>query len=79
MPRGNEAVEGALGHTPRAVATYTAALAAAISLGHNYIGTEHLLLGLGSGDGVAARVLQDHGLTDATLLAKIEKKLASSR
>ena len=35
----------------------------ALQLGHNYIGTEHILLGLiGEGEGVAAQVLQTFGL-----------------
>ncbi len=46
--------------TPRAKKVLNLALEEARNLGHNYIGTEHLLLGLlREGEGVAARVLKD--------------------
>ena len=46
--------------TPRAKKVLNLALEEAHNLGHNYIGTEHLLLGLlREGEGVAARVLKD--------------------
>ncbi len=42
-------------------------------LGHNYVGTEHLLLGLvKEGTGVAARVLQSQGITVEKTLSSIE-------
>ncbi len=48
--------------TPRAKTVLELSLREALKLGHNYIGTEHILLGLISeGDGVAARVLVDLG------------------
>ena len=74
--RGPGSPEGQLGYTPRAVSAFTAALASAVQLGHNYIGTEHLLLGLSSGSGVAASVLQDRGLTDQALLPKVKEMLS---
>jgi hypothetical protein len=52
--------------TPRAKQGLKGALTAALELGHNYIGTEHLLLGLyapGAGDGLAGKILTDLGLT----------------
>ncbi len=43
------------------------AILEARSLGHNYIGTEHLLLGLiKEGEGIASEALQENGVTDAT-------------
>jgi ATP-dependent Clp protease ATP-binding subunit ClpA len=46
--------------TPRAKKVFELALREALSLGHNYIGTEHLLLGLvREAEGVAARILLD--------------------
>ena len=36
-------------------------------LGHRYVGTEHILLGLAGADGVAARVLRDAGIDAATV------------
>jgi ATP-dependent Clp protease ATP-binding subunit ClpC len=48
--------------TPRAKKVLELALREALSLHHNYIGTEHLVLGLiREGDGVAAQVLRKHG------------------
>jgi hypothetical protein len=49
--------------TPKARQTFKAATDAALGLGHNYIGTEHLLLALLDGDGLAARVLAEQGVT----------------
>lgn len=46
----------------------------AMALGHNYVGTEHLLLGLvKEGTGVAARVLQSQGVTEEKVLKEIEE------
>lgn len=48
-------------YTPRAKKVLEWALREALSLGHNYIGTEHILLGLvREGEGVAARLLRDY-------------------
>jgi ATP-dependent Clp protease ATP-binding subunit ClpA len=49
--------------TDRARNVVTGAQVTARELGHNYIGTEHLLLGLLEGDGIAARVLAGLGVT----------------
>ena len=46
----------------------------AMNLGHNYVGTEHLLLGLiKEGSGVAAKVLQNQGITEDKVLKEIEE------
>lgn len=46
----------------------------AVQLGHNYVGTEHLLLGLlKEGTGVAARVLQGQGVTEEKVTNEIEE------
>ena len=46
----------------------------AMELGHNYIGTEHLLLGLiKEGSGVAARVLNDQGMTEEKVIKEVEE------
>jgi ATP-dependent Clp protease ATP-binding subunit ClpC len=56
--RGQQAQSGHIPFTPRAKKVLELALREAIQLGHNYIGTEHILLGLiREGDGVAAQVL----------------------
>jgi hypothetical protein len=62
--------------TPKAIAVFTSALASALELGHNYIGTEHLLLGLARGDGLAAAILEDAGLVQEFLEQKVTEKLA---
>jgi ATP-dependent Clp protease ATP-binding subunit ClpA len=57
---GTEVMEGRTPFTPRAKKSLELALREALSMGHNYIGTEHLLLGLLRGaEGVGARVLND--------------------
>jgi ATP-dependent Clp protease ATP-binding subunit ClpC len=56
--RGQHAPSGHIAFTPRAKKALELSLREALQLGHNYIGTEHMLLGLlGEGDGVAAQVL----------------------
>jgi ATP-dependent Clp protease ATP-binding subunit ClpC len=52
---GAEKPEGRIPFTPRSIDVFTGALAAALELGHNYIGTEHLLLGLVRRDRSSAR------------------------
>src|SRR5262249_1369865 len=56
--RGPQAPSGHIPFTPRAKKGFELALREALPLGDNYIGTEHILLGLiREGDGVAAQVL----------------------
>ena len=56
--RGQQAPPGHIAFTPRAKKVLELALREAQQLGHNYIGTEHILLGLiREGEGVAAQVL----------------------
>ena len=56
--RGQQAPSGHIPFTPRAKKVFELSLREALQLGHNYIGTEHILLGLiREGDGVAAQVL----------------------
>ncbi len=59
---GQAALSGHIPFTPRAKKTLELALREALQLSHNYIGTEHILLGLiREGEGVAAQVLRQHG------------------
>src|SRR6266566_6585550 len=59
---GDEVTSGQIPFTPRAKKVLELALRTAKDIGHNYIGTEHILLGLVSeGEGVAARILYDFG------------------
>jgi len=61
--QGDELTAGQIPFTPRAKKTLELALREALSLGSNYIGTEHLLLGLvREGEGVAVRILEDFGV-----------------
>ena len=57
---GEHEAQGQIPFTPRAKKVLELALREALSLGHNYIGTEHILLGLvRESEGVAARILND--------------------
>jgi ATP-dependent Clp protease ATP-binding subunit ClpC len=63
-PRGTSPAVGTLSFTPRAKKALENALRESLQLGHNYIGTEHILLGLmRTHEGRAARVLADLGAT----------------
>ncbi len=58
---GTGTVGGHIPFTPRAKKTLELALREALQLHHNYIGTEHILLGvIREGDGVGAQVLKQH-------------------
>ncbi len=58
---GNATVSGHIPFTPRAKKTLELALREALQLRHNYIGTEHILLGvIREGDGVGAQILKQH-------------------
>jgi ATP-dependent Clp protease ATP-binding subunit ClpC len=62
--RGDRPVVGEVGLTPRAKRVIELAIDEARRLGHNYIGTEHLLLGLvREGEGIAAGVLESVGVS----------------
>ena len=59
---GEHESQGQIPFTPRAKKVLELALREALSLGHNYIGTEHILLGLmRESEGVAARILERPG------------------
>jgi len=58
--------------TEKAERAINLAQESAKQLGHNYVGTEHLLLGLvREGTGIAARVLQSQGVTEEKILKEI--------
>ncbi len=62
--------------TPLAAQVLGGALTEAISMGHNYIGTEHLLLGLfGQPEGLAAQILERAGASHAAAKAKVAELL----
>jgi len=57
-------IQGPIGYTPRAKRVMELALDESRKLGHNYVGTEHILLGLiREGEGVAAQVLNNLGVS----------------
>jgi ATP-dependent Clp protease ATP-binding subunit ClpA len=60
--RGSTPLSGHIPFTPRAKKTLELSLREALQLNHNYIGTEHILLGLiREGEGVAAQIITGHG------------------
>jgi ATP-dependent Clp protease ATP-binding subunit ClpA len=69
----------ALRFTSAGKAALKGTLKAALRLGHNYIGTEHLLLGIGFADGDAARILVTAGLDPARVEAALPAEFARIR
>ena len=77
--RGATAVSGEQPLTPRATKVLEEAVLAAGELGHNYVGTEHLLLALFRGqDGLAKQMLEKRGVEYKPLLTKVVALLAGS-
>ena len=77
--RGDEVTSGQIPFTPRAKKVLELALREALSLGHNYIGTEHILLGLArENEGVAARILLDLGADAETIRHEVIRMLSES-
>jgi Clp amino terminal domain, pathogenicity island component len=74
---GPKAVVNNFPFTPRSKKTLELALRSALSFGHNYIGTEHILLGLlDLQDGVAVQILESMGVTARTAEEKVTTALA---
>jgi ATP-dependent Clp protease ATP-binding subunit ClpC len=70
--RGNGFVAVEIPFTPRAKRVLELSLEEARQLGHNYIGSEHLLLGLlREGEGVAARVLESLGAEPSNIRTQV--------
>ncbi len=77
--RGDRAVVGDIGLTPRAKKVIELAVDEARRLNHHYIGTEHLLLGLvREGEGIAAGVLESLGVNLEKVRAETTRILAQS-
>ncbi len=77
--RGDKAVTGEIGLTPRAKKVIELAVDEARRLGHQYIGTEHLLLGLvREGEGIAAGVLESLGVSLEKVRAEVTRILSQS-
>src|ERR1700733_13708703 len=90
LERGREKVEETIGpagssttgsppFTPRAIKVLELTLREALQLGHNYIGTEHILLGLvREGEGVAAQVLVSLGADLSSVRQQVLRLVAGS-
>ncbi len=77
--RGSGFVAVEIPFTPRAKRVLELSLEEARQLGHNYIGTEHLLLGLiREGEGVAARVLENLGVDLAKVRTQVIRMLGET-
>ncbi|MEA4961704.1 MAG: ATP-dependent Clp protease ATP-binding subunit [Lutispora sp.] len=75
---GQEPVTKVIGYTPRTKNILESSLSEARALGHNYVGTEHLLLALlREGEGVAAQILDSIGITLEDIEDDIIKQLSS--
>ncbi len=92
VPPGSVEPRGHIPFTPRAKKTLELSLREALQLNHDYIGTEHLLLGLlreggrsAEGEGVGAKILQLHAALPAiqaavlNLLPRVDPESAPAR
>src|SRR6266496_3772903 len=78
--QGQQAPAGHIPFTPRAKNVLELSLREALQLGHNYIGTEHILLGLiRDGEGVAAQVLVKLGGDPSRVRQQVIQLLAGSQ
>lgn len=76
---GQHSIEGNIGFSPRSKTVIHLAAEEAQSLGHNYVGTEHILLGLiREGEGIAAKVLTNLGVELEATRDTILKELGVS-
>jgi len=74
------ATHGQIAFTPRAKRTLDLSLRAANELGHGFIGTEHVLLGLArEGDGVGSRILSGRGASAERLATAVLQTLQGGR
>ena len=79
MGKGDRTVSGEVGLTPRAKRVIELAVDEARRLHHNYIGTEHLLLGLlREGEGTAASALEGLGVTLEKVRAEVVRLLSQN-
>src|SRR3989440_327633 len=77
--QGQQAPSGHIPFTPRATKVLELSLREALQLGHNYIGTEHILLGLiRDGEGVAAQVLVKLGADPGRVRQQVIQLLQGS-
>ena len=75
--QGDEAPTGQIPFTPRSKKVLELALRESLSLGHNYIGTEHILLGLArENEGVATCILLDLDVDSEKIRTEVISQLA---
>jgi ATP-dependent Clp protease ATP-binding subunit ClpC len=75
---GEQVPSGQIPFTPRAKKVLELALREALSLGHNYLGTEHILLGIvREKDGVGARILLEFGADRETVRNELVRILGA--
>jgi ATP-dependent Clp protease ATP-binding subunit ClpC len=78
VEHGEESGAARVPFTGRAKNVLELALREALSLSHNYIGVEHLLIALAREErGVGGRILREHGLEADDLRERIERGLAA--
>jgi len=78
IAHGGTLTIGEIPFTPRAKRVLELSVEEAHQMGHNYVGTEHLLLGLiREGEGIAAKVLMEHGLERRRIKEETLKLLGS--
>ena len=77
---GNEAAPSQMPFTPEAKGVLQRALQESLGLGHTFIGTDHILLGLVSDDaGPSGRILRDCGLEPEQLHRGVIERLSASQ
>jgi ATP-dependent Clp protease ATP-binding subunit ClpC len=77
--RGEEVATGQIPFTPRAKKVLELALRESRGLGHNYIGTEHILLGIAcENEGVASRIMLDQGADAEAIRDEVVRQLGGT-
>ena len=77
IPKGDAEVEDQPPYTPRGADVIIGAIHEALQLGHNYVGTEHILLALfRDPDSLAAKILDDLGLARQQALTDVVDALS---
>jgi ATP-dependent Clp protease ATP-binding subunit ClpA len=77
---GDEVTTGQIPFTPRAKKVLELSLREAMALGHNYIGTEHILLGVvRENEGVAARILLDFDADAEKIRNEVIRMLSAAK
>src|SRR3954468_10018771 len=73
---GDEVVSGQIPFTPRSKRVLELALREALAIGHQFIGTEHILLGLvRENEGVAARILLDFDIEAESVRTEVMRRV----